>query len=53
MKKLFAMILSLCMLLALAACGGKTPAPVDPEDPGKQEEPAQPTDQELADKVAA
>ncbi len=53
LKSVIAMLLAVVMTLALAACGGKTPAPVDPEDPGKQEEPAQPTDQELADQVAA
>jgi cobalamin biosynthesis Co2+ chelatase CbiK/predicted small lipoprotein YifL len=53
LKSVIALLLAVVMMLALAACGGKTPAPVDPEDPGKQEEPAQPTDQELADQVAA
>lgn len=46
MKKALALLLTLCMLLSLAACGGKTEAPEKPEDKTaaapeeKKEEPA-------------
>ncbi len=39
MKKLLAMLLAVVMVVALVACGGKTPTPVDPgtEDPGTED----------------
>jgi len=51
-KAILSLVLALCMVLVLAACGGKTPDPQpDPQptpDPVEEK-----TDQELADEVAA
>lgn len=50
MKKLFAMLMVLVMVLGLAACGAKTEPETTPEP---ETTVYQPTDQELADEVAA
>ena len=42
MKKLFALLLTLAMVLSLAACGGKKEEPAPTEEPAKTEEPAAP-----------
>ena len=42
MKKLFALLLTMAMVLSLAACGGKTEEPAPTEEPAKTEEPAAP-----------
>ena len=40
MKKLFAMLLALCLLLSLAACSSSTPAPAAPETDAQTDAPA-------------
>ncbi|MBQ2062001.1 MAG: sirohydrochlorin cobaltochelatase [Oscillospiraceae bacterium] len=60
-KTILSLVLALCMILALAACGGKTPQPTpteptqptEPAEPTQPTEPAEPTDQDKADEVAA
>ena len=47
MKKMFAMLLTLAMVLSLAACGGKKEEPAPAEEPAKTEEPAEPAASEL------
>ena len=42
MKKLFALLLTMAMVLSLAACGGKKEEPAPTEEPAKTEEPAAP-----------
>ena len=42
MKKLFALLLTMAMVLSLAACGGKKEEPAKTEEPTKTEEPAAP-----------
>ena len=42
MKKLFALLLTMAMVLSLAACGGKKEEPAPAEEPAKTEEPAAP-----------
>ena len=42
MKKLFALLLTMAMVLSLAACGGKKEEPAPTEEPTKTEEPAAP-----------
>ena len=42
MKKLFALWLTMAMVLSLAACGGKKEEPAPTEEPAKTEEPAAP-----------
>ena len=42
MKKLFALLLTMAMVLSLAACGGKKEEPAPTEEPAKTEEPADP-----------
>ena len=42
MKKLFALLLTMTMVLSLAACGGKKEEPAKTEEPTKTEEPAAP-----------
>lgn len=42
MKKLFALLLTMAMVLSLAACGGKKEEPVKTEEPAKTEESAAP-----------
>ena len=42
MKKLFAVLLPMAMVLSLAACGGKKEEPAPTEEPAKTEEPAAP-----------
>ena len=49
-KTILSLVLALCTVLALAACGGKTPDPQPQPDPAPVSEK---TDQELADEVAA
>ncbi|MBQ3287181.1 MAG: sirohydrochlorin cobaltochelatase [Firmicutes bacterium] len=49
--KILLMVLALCMLVSLAACSA---APEEEsEEPAQEEQAAEPTDQELADEVAA
>ena len=48
--KILLMVLALCMLVSLAACSA---APEESEEPAQEEQAAEPTDQELADEVAA
>ena len=40
MKKIWAMLLALAMVLSLAACGGKDDAPADTQEPANAEEPS-------------
>ena len=47
MKKLFALLLTMAMVLSLAACGGKKEEPAPAEEPAKTEEPAEPAASEL------
>ena len=47
MKKLFALLLTMAMVLSLAACGGKKEEPAPAEEPAKTEEPAEPAAPEL------
>ena len=42
MKKLFVLLLTMAMVLSLAACGGKKEEPAPTEEPAKTEEPAAP-----------
>ena len=42
MKKLFALLLTMAMVLSLAACGGKKEEPAPTEEPAKTAEPAAP-----------
>ena len=47
MKKLFVLLLTMAMVLSLAACGGKKEEPAPAEEPAKTEEPAEPAASEL------
>ena len=48
MKKLFALLLTMAMVLSLAACGGKKEEPAKTEESAKTEEPAAPAAPELS-----
>ena len=48
--KILLMVLAICLLTGLAAC---SQAPEESEEPAQEEQAAKPTDQELADEVAA
>ena len=48
--KILLMVLAICLLTGLAAC---SQAPEESEEPAQEEQAAEPTDQELADEVAA
>ncbi len=52
MKRLFAMLMALIMVLSLAACGAKSEPTTEPAAEPEVTE-SRPTDQELADEVAA
>lgn len=51
MKKLFALLLTLAMVLSLAACGGKDEPAPDTQEPSGTEEPAEPTITTVVDGV--
>ena len=40
MKKILALVMALCMILSLVACGGKTEAPAKTDEPAKTETPS-------------
>lgn len=48
MKKLWALLLALAMVLSLAACGNKDEAPADTQEPPKEESAEPPADSDLA-----
>jgi len=67
-KKILALVLTACLVLALAACSGggsdtpaqspsetpeNSPSPAPSEEPSAEPSPEEPSDQELADEVAA
>lgn len=48
MKKLWALLLALAMVLSLAACGNKDEAPADTQEPAKEESAELPADSDVA-----
>jgi len=48
MKKVFVILLAVCFLTAMSACGGSTPAPVAPEPAQVEEAPAPCDEQEVS-----